>query len=1023
MAIGKKLLAALLTVFMAVSMLGLSAFADGDNTGSGGTGIENEEQTGNTDTGSTGTVNKADHKEYNEYLAQYAGAARPDVNIVLPYDEHLVLNSDFSISDEKMPTGNFGGIEAVLSSDDKIIAWKVTVPQDGLYNVRVNYYNFTSFKVETGSSVIEYTSKGSSVSRAVYIDGQLPFYDARQVQFSRQWKNETPVQRDEKTNNDLRPFQIEKEAWQVGELRDYLGYYSEPLSFYLTKGEHIIAFSPISESFAISQVVIYQRDEVKSYSQLQEEYEAKGYAPVQDNDDTFIKIQAEDPSDKSDPTLYAIGDRSTPSMEPYHASKIRLNSIGGDKWQNVGSWMEWSFEVKEAGLYKIAFKAKQNVVGGANAHRRMLLDGKEVCSETQDLKFGYSTGYKMYAVGAGNDGSEYMMFYFDKGVHTLRLDVTLGDLSDTLRQAEQSLSQLNVAYRQILMLTGADPDINRDYQFDKVATEALSIFRQENENLKDIEQQVKDAYDGKANEQSSIIRKLILILDDIERRMDTLKERFADLKDNIAALGTWINDMREQPLQMDYIIICAPERELPAGDAGFFDRLWHEISSFIASFTEDYDTIGSVTVEGDEEPVNVWVETGAGNAGNRDNANVLKQIIDSRFTVQYNIAINLKLVASGALLPATLAGNGPDVCLTRGSSDAVNYALRGAVVNLNDESFEGRDEVFAQFHESALTPLRFRTGVYGLPETQDFPMLYYRTDILEELGVDPDTQLNTWDDIYKLLPLLQNKSMNFGMPVPALGVVGGTLNLYATLLYQRGGTIYKMSDEYEYDGITGNLDSDEALDAFKMWTNLFTVNRLPNSYDFANRFRSGEIPVSIAGYSSYNLLSVFAPEIDGLWEFKKVPGTVKEDGTIDYSTAGSVTACIMMSTCKNRENAWRFMAWWTGTEAQALFGREIESLLGSAARYQTANMAAVEQLPWDKKSLEAIKDQWNYVVGIPEVPGSYYMGRNVEFAWKEVINTNSDSNLVLLEYSKIVNDEIARKRDEFKDKLDNKDLW
>ena len=51
------------------------------------------------------------------------------------------------------------------------------------------------------------------------------------------------------------------------------------------------------------------------------------------------------------------------------------------------------------------------------------------------------------------------------------------------------------------------------------------------------------------------------------------------------------------------------------------------------------------------------------------------------------------------------------------------------------------------------------------------------------------------------------------------------------------------------------------------------------------------------------------------------------------------------------------------------------------------------------------------------------MGRNVEFAWKEVINTNSDSNLVLLEYSKIVNDEIARKRDEFKDKLDNKDLW
>ena len=135
-------------------------------------------------------------------------------------------------------------------------------------------------------------------------------------------------------------------------------------------------------------------------------------------------------------------------------------------------------------------------------------------------------------------------------------------------------------------------------------------------------------------------------------RTDTLKERFSDLKDNIAALGTWINTMRQQPLQMDYIVVCSPDRELPKGDATFFQSFVHEITSFIASFIEDYDTIGSVTTDGDQKPVDVWVETGAGNAGNRDNANVLKQIIDSRFTVKYNVAVNLKLVAAGALLPA-----------------------------------------------------------------------------------------------------------------------------------------------------------------------------------------------------------------------------------------------------------------------------------------------------------------------------------------------------------------------------------
>ena len=1018
MAIGKKITAALLALLMAVSVCGLTAFADGSDPAnpdaSGNGGNTNQEQQ------DSGTESSKDRLEYRAYLEQYASAAKPDASISAPASEHLVLNSDFTVSEDKLPMGSFEGVEAVVSTDDRIIGWKVTVPQTGLYSFRLHYYTFKSFKVESGSTVTEYTSKGSAVSRAVYIDGKMPFYDARQVQFTRRWVNETPVKRDEKTDNDLRPFQIEKEAWQTGEFRDYLGYYPEPFSFYLTAGEHIIALSPVSECFAISSLEICKRAEAPTYEELKALYGQKGYAAVPDNDDTYIKIQAEDPSDKSDPTLYAIADRSTPTMEPYHNSKIRLNSIGGDKWQDVGSWMEWEIDVKVSGLYKIAFKAKQNVLGGANAHRRMLIDGSEVCQETQDIKFPYSTSYSVQPVQ--KDGQD-MLFYLEAGKHVLRMEITLGDLSRTLQKTESSLTQLNAAYRQILMLTGASPDVNRDYQFAKVAGEALQIFKEQNANLKQIEQEVKDAYNGKTNEQSSVLRKLILILDEIEVRTDTLKERFSDLKDNIAALGTWINTMRQQPLQMDYIVVCSPDRELPKGDATFFQSFVHEITSFIASFIEDYDTIGSVTTDGDQKPVDVWVETGAGNAGNRDNANVLKQIIDSRFTVKYNVAVNLKLVAAGALLPATLAGNGPDVCLSRGSSDAVNYALRGAVINLNSDEFEDREEVFSQFHESALTPLRFRTAVYGLPETQDFQMLYYRTDIMEELGVDPDTQLNTWDDIYKLLPLLQNKNMNFGMPVPVLGVVGGTLGLYATMLYQRGGELYKMSDEYPYDGITGNLDSDEALDAFKMWTNLFTVHRLPNSYDFSNRFRSGEIPVAIAGYSSYNLLSVFAPELDGLWEFKKVPGTVREDGTINYSTAGTVTACVMISTCKDRQSAWKFMSWWTGTEAQALFGREIESLLGSAARYQTANVAAVEQLPWDKKSLEAIKDQWQHVIGIPEVPGSYYMGRNIEFAWKEVIGSNSDSNLVLLEYSKQINDEIARKRAEFQEKLDNKDLW
>lgn len=67
--------------------------------------------------------------------------------------------------------------------------------------------------------------------------------------------------------------------------------------------------------------------------------------------------------------------------------------------------------------------------------------------------------------------------------------------------------------------------------------------------------------------------------------------------------------MREQPLALDYIIVSAPDSQLPRAKANFFESLVHEVSAFIASFTEDYDNIGAGHVDASEDPVVVWVET------------------------------------------------------------------------------------------------------------------------------------------------------------------------------------------------------------------------------------------------------------------------------------------------------------------------------------------------------------------------------------------------------------------------------
>lgn len=81
---------------------------------------------------------------------------------------------------------------------------------------------------------------------------------------------------------------------------------------------------------------------------------------------------------------------------------------------------------------------------------------------------------------------------------------------------------------------------------------------------------------------------------------------------------------------------------------------------------------------------------------------------------------------------------------------------------------------------------------------------------------------------------------------------------------------------YRDDGIETTIGSTEGIQAFEFYTKLFTNYKLVKQYDFANRFRSGEMPIGVADYSTFNTLSVFAPEIKGLWNFGMVPGVKQE---------------------------------------------------------------------------------------------------------------------------------------------------
>ncbi len=905
---------------------------------------------------------------YELYISQYMDNQKPPAEISIDVDKFIDTDMDIQILQDF--EGSSG--KSVRTDEQGSITWEVDVPQEGLYSVFIEYY-----PIEGRSAAIE---------RELWVNGSSPFIDARHITLTRVWVSAEEIKRDNR-DNDMRPRQIEEPHWQTAYFNDYMGYHNEPYLFHFNKGKNTFKLVSVKEPMVIKTLKLTQYREVPSYEDKLTEYNQKGYAIVEGDP---VYIQGESAVFKSDPTLYPVNDRTSPATVPYHRSKIRLNTIGGTSWQLPGQWIEWDIPVEKAGLYQIVIKGRQNITRGLYANRRLTVNGEVPFKEMEYIPFNYTATWNNFVLG---DGDEPYLFYLEEGVNKLKMEVVLGDLAEILREAEDSVYILNNAYRKILMITGQTPDKYRDYQLEKKLPGVMTTLNEQSKALANLSKRLVD-YTGQRGSHNAILDRLSYQLSDMYERPRTIQNRMKQFKDNVGALGTWILNTRQQPLEIDYIVVSSPDEELPKADASFFRRLIHEITAFIASFTEDYNSVGNVYDQNDA--VTVWISTG------RDQAQVIKKMIDDSFTPQKKISVNVELVQVGVLLPATVAGRGPDVAMSVGNGEPVNYATRNAAVDLTQ--FPDLPDVMKEFTESSMLPYKFQGGIYGLPEQQQFLMMFYRKDILDELGVKPP---DTWEELYAAIPEVQKANMDISVPVVVNNDPWGAMETYSTFLYQEGGILY------EGDGISSALDTEEAIEAFKNWTELYVNYKFPLEFDVMNRFRTGEMPIAINEYWLYNNLQVFAPELRGLWEMAPLPGVMRDNGVIDRSTTSGGYGVMMLEAAKNKDASWEFMKWWISSDTQVRFGREMESLMGAAARHPTANIEAAKRLPWPVKDYNALAEQRQWVIGNPEVPGGYFTPRHLNNAFRKVINDGEDPRETLLDYVRVINEEIDNKRKEF----------
>lgn len=901
------------------------------------------------------SVNESESSYFN-YYGKNANAEHPTGSI-------KILPSEVDTEIE--------GLAAVtLGKKNNKFSAEFNVEAEGAYYLRVSYHTLES--------------DSSDITTSLKLDGKYLFDEAESLELSRLYEDDIENGKfdTDKFGNDIRPSSREIYRWQTTALSDNMSLYSQPYLFALKKGKHTVELSSESE-LAVAFIEFYNDEETVNYKEYISNY------PNAEIDGEALRLEAEKVYEKNSDNIYPTYEKTDASTYPISPSVIKLNTIGQSNWNRQGQFISWKCEVKKAGLYSLSFRVNQSYNENGSSYRRLLVNGEVPFAEAECIEFPYAINWYVKTLG---DKEPYYVYLQPGDIITL--ETTVDKTADISRSINACLTDLSSVYRKIFVITGASPDMYVDYNLDVKIPTLLT-------ELKDIKAQLESTIKliieltGKKTSAASTLSEILETFTEMIEKPYDIHRYIGDISDHITNMGSLVTSIGQQPLELDCIFLTPSSGKIPSGKASLFERLKYGVERFLCSYTSTYGSIS-----GKSESLKVWVSTG------RDQLSIIQQKIEEDFENTHDVDIELSLVDTGAtLLKATISGKGPDVALAIEQGTPINLAMRDALVDLKKYDLESLKEDFYDFEWE---PYKFRDGIYAIPETQIFDMLFYRTDIFEMLDIEVP---ETWDEFYGALKTLQLNNYEVGVPeIGANAGISSGIGMFARLLLQNGGTYY--TDDFRKTA----LDTNAAYTAFAQWVDFYKKYSLERSFDFFNRFRTGVMAMSIQPYSTYNQIYAAAPEIRGQWEMAPVPGTAMADGSVNRAQNSSGSGCIMLKSAEEKglgNVAFEFMKWWTSAETQAYYANELEATMGIAARYTPANVKTLKAMDWKSNEISVLLEQLEQTVNFREVPGGYVLPRSLTSAFRKALTANDLPERQLELYNKAINEELERKAKEF----------
>ena len=832
--------------------------------------------------------------------------------------------------------------------------WEVNIPASAQYVIEIVY-----------NPSLDMTA---AILRSLLVNGEAPFHEAENFLLPRRFAESEPVFLNIH-GDEMAPRLEQLTDTLTTYVMDLRGHYLHPLHFALSEGSNTISLAYTFGTAEIHAIRLVPPTIIPAYAEYKDMHPApvEGLSP--------IVVQAQE-ADYRSVSVLRRGSSGDPDVYPFRPGYILRNTIGGWNWRSAHDSITYFVDVPESGFYRITVNAQRRMQDSSlPSFRQIQINGAVPFQELSAFAFP-DTGRRFVPVAIP------YLVYLEAGINEISFIAVVGPYKNIVRDAQALSDAIGAIYRDITTITGAVPDLNFDYELGRNAPHILEDLAQSAVDIRNLADDLATL--AGANSTSDVLRALAVEMDSIVGnpfRIPSRLNAISSIQENVANVG---NNLQDQPLAIDYIAFDCPSAPYRQPAGSWWQRFRVMIAEFFRSFTRQFDA-ASGNLDGTDGTLQVWI------ANSREHGDLLQRLADDLFTRDTGIPVHINqlpagTVAAGGLSPLMLAvvsGDQPDVVIGSDPTSPVEMAIREAVLDLT--TFERFPEIAERFPPHALDGFMYNGGVYALPLNIDMPMMFYRADIMAQLGLAiPDT----WDELtQRTFPTLLQAQYNFVLAAgltAALGDGMGPANTalmnYSMFLFQNDGQLF--TD----DGLDIALDSDAAYRAFRQWTELYVHFNIDVQAELFNHFRRGSAPLAIGGIFDYARIQFAAPELTGRWGIAPVPGIRQEDGSINRMAIGAVTSNMLFDNGPERnEWAFQFLDWWTSDEIQIMFAHEIESIIGREARWFSANTAAFESLAWDHAHLEIIQDWMPYFRTQRNVLGGYLAARTVLTAWTDVV--------------------------------------